>query len=269
MAKRSSEKHKIEMDAIRTAEADEQIDEESRKKFYDKAYELASAAVDRSRNAAEMVQKSGAAIVSIYSGVLAVVFTVTRNPFPVRGILTPTFIGISIACCAAYSGFVGAGDKFPFVAPLDRTLVSQRELRAFVRYSIFSQVATELSMRRIWLLHTSVTALAIGVVFLAAPFIDFQGQTSKDTAKSIEGLNLTSWPATPPASAGNDLERIVYQRQVDEVSELRKKELDALSGASDRTITVWLAASGLLTLVAVAANSGRRLPVPQPPDGSA
>jgi hypothetical protein len=91
----------------------------------------------------------------------------------------------------------GAGDKFPFVAPLDRTLVSQRELRAFVRYSIFSQVASEVSMRRIWLLHTSVTALAIGVLFLAAPFIEIRGRADSHVNHSIGDYDLTGWPSPP------------------------------------------------------------------------
>ncbi|WFE38496.1 hypothetical protein [Micromonospora sp. WMMD998] len=239
-------------------EADEQVDEEARKKFYDKTYDLAAGAVDRSRNAADMVQKSGAAIVSIYSGVLAVGFSVTRSPFPARGLLTPAFIGISIACCAAYSGLVGTGDKFPFVAPLDRTLVSQRELRAFTRYSLFSQVASELSMRRIWLLHTSVSALAIGVIFLAAPFVEIKSSMTVGAGRSIEGRDLPAWPTTPPASADRDLARILYQKQVDEVGELRKRELDASRNSSDSGAAIWMGTVGLIVVVTVGTISRLR-----------
>ena len=257
--RRSRAAMSADAEAIRLAEVDEQVDQEARAKFYEKLYDLSASTVDRSRAAAEVVQKSAAAIVTVYSGILAVVFTVTGNPFPLRGLLTPTFIGISIACSAAYSGFVGSGDKFTFVAPLDRSLVSQRELRGFIRYSLFSDIATNLSMRRIWLLHTSVAALAVGVIFIVAPFIDLRPEGNPDGARSLEaGRNLSAGPSPPPSAASNETGRILYQKQVEEVAEVRKKELRRSANRNDAGVTIGLGVAGLLLVTAVGAISGTR-----------
>jgi len=75
-------------------------------KFHDTMTTLAIGSVDRARAGAELVQKASAALVTLYTGVLALVFSVTNNPLPPRGVLAPVFLGLAVVLSTAYIAYL-------------------------------------------------------------------------------------------------------------------------------------------------------------------
>jgi hypothetical protein len=183
-------------------------------KFHTAMYTVAGGAIERSRSAAELVQKASAAIAALYTGVLALVFSVTNNPLPARGVLAPLFLGLAVVLSTAYVAYLGPADgSSPGPAP-----ALGLEPKSFQRLNAFIHAANTIVVRRSTSLRASVIALGFGLIFIALPFVSFTSST-KDPAA------LPAKPAfpTPAPGATSELDKLLYQAQLDEVKQARAR----------------------------------------------
>jgi hypothetical protein len=209
-------------------------------KFNTAMYDLASSSVDRARSGAELVQKASAAIATLYGGVLALVFSVTENPLPVRGLLTPFFLGLAVVLSTIYIAYLRPATGFssgsrPAVGP---------EPKSFQRLNTFLAVTSTVVTRRSGFLRASVISLGVGLVFIAAPFIGFA-----QTAEGSQSLPTSpSWPTPSPKTSGEP-DKLLFAAQLKEVADARAKARKN----GDRTSDVIALSVGLVVgLIAVA-----------------
>ena len=186
---------------------------------YDQAYyqallDVAKGSLDRSHSAAELVQKSAAAIGTLYVGVLGVSFSVSNHRLPLRGIIPAIFLGLAIGLSVAYVAYI----RRPSDVDLDPLHTSPPE-RLQRRLNNFYKIITEGVQRRGYYLRASVIALGVGVVLLPVPFITFDRTTTQNLPTQPDWPSRPSVASAPAAS----LEAIVFKAKVDEVEAARRE----------------------------------------------
>lgn len=142
--------------------------------------EVAKGTIDRARARAEFIEKAAAAIASLYTGVLALVFTVTgsadttpANRLPSRGVLPAAFLGLAIVLSVVYLAFITRGQGVTGAASKGNPRDDQKdELDAFVRWT------STTALRRREFLQAAVLSLALGVVFLPVAFLDINNNAA-------------------------------------------------------------------------------------------
>lgn len=156
------------------AEADLAADIENLKKFHDEMYELCAGSVTRNREAADKVQTASAALLAIYTGILGLVFSVTSNPLPLRGILAPMFLGLAVVLATYYLAYVKQTDrKYPGPEP-----AIGLERKAMERLNAFIRVTRSVSLRRVGALRAAVISLGVGLAYMALPFLTWNGPSA-------------------------------------------------------------------------------------------
>jgi hypothetical protein len=222
--------------AIARAQANRDADLAQNAEFQKSLLEVAKGGLERARANAETVQKAAGAIGTIYTGTLGVAFSVTSRPLPTRAILPALFLGTAVAASTAYLAYLSPrGDPATLTLRGTSTgLAGQLERVAFIAGWVRRSV-----LRRVWLLRSSVVALAIGVVLLPIPFVGLQ--RSPTTQPS-----LPPWP-TPTSGLDAELQKIRYAAEIDEVSRLRAADAAA---PSDTLITLWIGGVGLILVIA-------------------
>jgi len=220
----------------RKGELDANAANQAAKVAYDQAYyqtllEAGKASLERARSAAELVQKAAAAIGTLYAGVLGVSFSVADRRFPLRGIIPALFLGLAIALSMVYAAYITRPGE---VALQDLSTSPPERLQG--RLVNFFAIITDAVQRRSTWLRASVVSLGLGVFFLPTAFVTFGNSGQPDRSK------LTPWP-TPPVAATDraaSLAGPVFKAQVDEVSSLRRAQLDQ----TETALWLW----GLLTV---------------------
>ncbi len=193
-------------------------------KFQTALYTLSTGSLDRARAGAEMVQKASAAIATLYTGVLALVFSVTDHPLPARGILAPLFLGLAVVLSTAYVAYLRPTSGYtPGPEP-----ALGLEPKSFQRLNALIKTANDIAGRRSGALRAGVVALGVGLVFMVAPFISLS-QGGHDPAA------LPDRPAYPQPVPGatSELDKIRYQAQVDEVKQARA-QVSGRAGTDDQ-----------------------------------
>lgn len=209
---------------------------------YDQAYFSAllaagNGSLDRARSGAELVQKSAAAIGTLYAGILGVTFSVSGRQLPIRGVVPAIFLGLAIVLSMVYVAYVTRPDN---VALNDQIPNSPPE-RMQTRLDNFLRMVTDVVERRAYWLRASIIALGLGVLFLPAPFTAF-------TPASQPDLGQYPWP-TPQAVANAQeatLDSIVLKAQADEVAAARQRATVGQSATVDLGRWVGLTTVGLL-----------------------
>lgn len=157
-------------------------------------YTVSTASVDRSRAAAELVQKASAAIAALYTGAITLAFSVTDNPLPARGALTPIFLGLAVVLSTAYVAYIGPKQGY---SPGPEPTVGL-EPKAFERLNAFLAFTHRIATRRSGALRASVIALGVGLVYIAAPFIALGTPEGKDFADLDHSLQWASIDSGAP-----------------------------------------------------------------------
>ncbi len=222
-------------------------------KFHDTMTTLAIGSVDRARAGAELVQKASAALVTLYTGVLALVFSVTNNPLPPRGVLAPVFLGLAVVLSTAYIAYLEPTTGYN-PAP---TPVLGPEPKALERLNTIITTAGDIATRRSVFLRASVVALGFGLAYIVLPFITFSTGT---TPPANAAGTAAAWP-TPTAGVPLELNKILYDAQVKEAAAAR-----AVTTAPSRTTTCqcsW----GPSCSAAHPSSSSRASPSTPPPPG--
>jgi hypothetical protein len=175
--------------------------------FHEKTTELAAASVERSRDSAKYVQTAAAWIATLYTGLLALVFSVTENPLPSRGIYAAVFLGLSVALAVAYLAFIASprhllmwdGGSSLSESQLNRTGFFVKWVNASVR-------------ERRWAIRASVISLAFGVAFIPAAFVS-----------NSHPAEIPAAPTAPsiPASVAGGLEGPAAEVLAEEIADYR------------------------------------------------
>ncbi|WP_338751792.1 hypothetical protein [Janibacter alittae] len=158
---------KIDREYERKAEAAADAAEaELNKLFHEKVAEVAVGSVERARDNAKFLQIAASAIFAVYTGLLALVYSVTDNPLPLRGAWAGVFIGLSIAFATAYLTFLTNGPRMQMTLDprggVHRQYSRTAGLIAWISASV---------NRRTYAIRAAVISLLFGVLFMTAPFV--------------------------------------------------------------------------------------------------
>src|SRR5919204_1191413 len=174
---------------------------------------VAHGSIDRTRAGAATVQTAAAAIAALYTSLLGVVFSVTNNPLPSRGVIPVLFLGLAILASTGYLAYLTRAASIRLLEAKPSQF--EREAERARSLILWTRKACE---HNAYLLQLSVVALGFGLAFLPAPFISFTGQPSAGNASGATTTTTTpDWP-TPSKNAGSDeaLKKVVYTAQVAE-----------------------------------------------------
>jgi hypothetical protein len=164
--------HSFALDRIATESRFRQIEKqtafdlESAAKLHAGLVEIAKTAYERSRAAGQMVQVASSAVATVYTGVLALVFSAKDRPMPLIGILPSIFLAISIVAATIYVSYLlpHAGKEIP-LAPSPPVRASLE------RAQILESVYVRLARSRSYVLHVANVALGFAVINLPVAFI--------------------------------------------------------------------------------------------------
>lgn len=245
--------------------------------YYEAVFEVAKSAIDRARSSAETLQKAAGAVVTLYTGALALAFSVGESPLPGKALFAAVLLGLAVVCSTAFVAFLpdrhsangdeggsgaateapvsavaGAGSGMPGDDPpgggSEGGDSAHREVRDWrpdgeLRADILVAWTRGAALRNSKVLRAGVAALAGAVVLMPAPFVTID--------PSPDGQAQVEWPQPPPAvgDGGDELREILYTAQVEEAAERRARPI-----AEDGADWFWWALFGIgLTGVAGAA----------------
>lgn len=207
-------REKAQSDAFDSwATANRAADIANLQKFHDSMSSVATGSIDRARAGADLVQKASAAIATLYTGILALVFSVTDNPLPSRGVLAPLFLGLAVVLSTAYTAYLGPTEG---LTPGPKPVLGL-EPKSFQRLNTIIRVASGIATRRSGYLRASVVSLGVGLAFIVLPFISF-GSSLQPTSASQA---TPEWPPPPTTNAPTELNAILYEAQVQEIAAAR------------------------------------------------
>jgi hypothetical protein len=144
------------------------------KAIHDARVEVAKGAIARGQAGAEFVRNAAASIVTLYTGILGLVFGLAEGakPLPGTAVVPAIFLGFALASAAFYVAFL---TRAPSVDPPKPSsllrVVAERRLNVFVDW------VSHLALSRVFWLHAAVIALSFGVLFLPAVFTSFAEST--------------------------------------------------------------------------------------------
>jgi hypothetical protein len=226
---------RVQKDSDGVAEVDQE--------FFKSIFAVAQQSIDRARDGADTVQKAAAAIAALYTSLLGVVFSVQDHPLPSRGIIPMLFLGLAILASTAYLAYLTRAKAVDVLTPAPSSFQQKLErARSFIEWT---RTVVE---HNSYLLKLSVVALAVGLVFLPAPFVSFKSAQPSNSSAVV----TPDWPK-PSENAGSNIElqKIVYAAQVEEAAEQRKPATTAPEDTGRNDAWWWAAAVALvLTLVA-------------------
>jgi hypothetical protein len=186
--------------------------------FEAQMYGVAVGGLDRAKNGATVVQTASTAIAALFTGVLGFVFSAQGTTFPLRGLITPLFLGVAVVLSTFYLAFIT-----PAYTVL-RTWPGAKSLGENVqdRIDFIGDYVERVIRRRSWALRAAVVALAVGLVGMALPFIS--GSSSEPAQPTMASVSSapepTGWPTPDPINTEEpgavDLAKIKYQAQIEE-----------------------------------------------------
>lgn len=214
--------------------------------FHQYLLDLAKSSVERARAGADALQKAAAAIATLYTGILGVAFSVANRPLPLRGLLSPVFLGLAVVLSTAYLAYLSPKEEDIPAPKRDQ----RYDFAALARTNAFIEATRKTVMRRASVLRGSVLALGMGVAFLPLPFLTFSTQAEQQRA----AIEAYPWPAPPTTMANAGLQEVLYKARVDEVSRFRTTAKTSYGSSQSDTavlvlgfvlgsLVVWLGAS--------------------------
>lgn len=250
-----SEKGRIDQEAAATASArstekdlrdsGEKTEQELTVLFHTAIAEVAKGAIDRARDSAKFVQTAATAIFALYSALLALAFSVTDNPLPLRGAWAGVFLGLSVALASAYLAFLGKADKLPLKLP-----GGSRVQQQYARTAYIIQWVNQGAHNRRYAIRSSVISLLFGVAFIAAPFVS--------SGPTVDIPDTPSPPAIPNNVAPEVVDQAakLFELQVNDFAAASTARKAALQLAQERAASFSAQEKRLNNLMAVLAALG-------------
>ena len=168
--------------------------------------DVAKGSIDRSRDSAKFVQASAAALATVYTTLLAIVFSVTDNPLPPRGFIPTIFLGLATALATAYLAFITHPKDVHLPPPSsDFRENARRKVDGLIEWTASGV------QERARFLRAAVWALFFGVLFLPVAVLSSSslGATNAATVSSSPGTSASGpagaspTPTWPPAPNGS------------------------------------------------------------------
>ncbi len=181
--------------------------------FHESVRDVAKGALEHADGLPQLVITASGAVVTLYTGVLALVYAAASRPLPARGLIPALFLGGAVAFAVGYAGFITDTHPTTKISPSGHVWPNANAYtNGFVDW-INTAIGARASLMR-----ASVLFLALGVAFLPSAFVDFTA-----TATSVppgQSAQLPAWPTatSDDPSAAADLEKILYQAQVAEAA---------------------------------------------------
>lgn len=207
-------------DDLSRAGAERAAELASKAAYEEALLDVAKGTLDRARANADMVQKASSAIVALYTGALALAFSVADHPLPLRGLIPAIFLGLAVVASTVYLAY--ATDPRGVQGPRPTSALREMARRRVAAFIIWTRAA---AFTRIYWLRVSVLALAASLAFLPAPFLS---STNKVKATAIKPA--TGWPSIPTQT--DEFTKVLFQARVSEVADLRKDEVARAERAS-------------------------------------
>ncbi|MBC2589061.1 hypothetical protein [Rhodococcus aetherivorans] len=227
-ARRSQELERLRLEAERAEEAERSAalekattdfqlagwaaEFELRKLFQENLYDASKGGFERSRDSAKFVQTAAAAIGTIYIGVLGVAFSVTDNSLPLRGVFAPLFLGMAVAFSGFYLAFLMPASRSTLRPPTGTLHNHQMQ-----RLIFFMEWVNRATGQRRYFIQASVLSLAVGLVFIVAPFVS-----------SPRPPEVPAMPTPPavPAATDPELQPRAVELFLIQVDEFRRAVLE-------------------------------------------
>ena len=173
--------------------------------------EVQKAKIDRTFRAADAVTKAAGAIATIYTGLLALVYSVGSTPpqpLPARGIAPAIFLALAFFFSVVNVGFIRRTGRKVDILEAGETWKQQQ-----VRLVRFLQWVDRGALQRAWALRSGVICLGAGVALLPLPFLALSLTQTRTFIGVVTGLVLAwliyeaigAWrarPTKPPAVNG-------------------------------------------------------------------
>jgi hypothetical protein len=233
-AKLEARKKRLDAEIARTA-AEKNADLALEKAYVEAVFAAASASTARIRASGETVEKAAAAIVTLYTAILAVAFSVTENPLPFRAMFPAVLLGLALVLSVAFVAYIPKG---PAPGRPEGDVGSGDLANDFVDW-------TELAaLKRAYWLRASVLALGFSLFFLPAPFVgeigmpgevdlpligtvdipwveDERGEAVQLSGKTAEAT--VDWPTDADVAGVTPiaLKKVLFEAQVEEAKKAR------------------------------------------------
>jgi hypothetical protein len=218
---------------------------ENLKEMHGHFYTLAAGSLERSKFAAETIQKASAAIAALYTGILAYVFSVTDSPLPLRGVLAPVFLGAAVVLSSVYLTYlVAPRDVDPAWNLPDGVALEQR---AYKRLNAFIMETRAIVTWQFGLLGSALAALFVGLAYIVLPFVGVpQAFASPATEATVKAA--APWPAPDLVASGLpvELSAELYKQQIAETAALRAEARKPSAAHEPGSYVLFLALTGVL-----------------------
>lgn len=223
--------------------------------FYTAIFGSLTGSVERARSAAETVQKASAAIATLYGAGIGVSFSVSDGPLPVRGVIPLVFLGLAVVCSTAYLAWIP--DRRSHIDSLrpeaeNLPVVRQRAYADEYTTYVWRQVTRHASMMR-----ASVVALAFGLAFVPAPFVEIStgaapAEVAANEPPPATQIELTDWPGSALVT-GLDPEvgAALMAEVASETAGLRAKQRAAAAPSEPPLRISWMPSWGWLLLTVI------------------
>ncbi len=195
------------------------------------------------------MQAASTAIAALYTGVLGLVFSLTGTPFPLRGLVTPLFLGIAVVLSTYYLAFILPGYKVRRDPPGAKRLGPN----VYDRILAVGEAVDRTVGRRSWAIRASVAALAVGLFGMALPFITPATFEQAKASSAASVIHLPDPPKVAPGERGAvDLAKIKYQAEVDYYAKHADDKAAPAKGKIESwDFFVWSLVVGLLFVIVV------------------
>ena len=185
------------------------------------------------------MQKAAGAIGTLYTGVLALAFSVSDRPLPPRGLVPAVLLGWAIVWATAYLAYLSKPRGVDQPEP-----TSDFAEGAMRRSITFIEWTTRGAWNRGYALQVSVVALAAALVFLPAPFISLD--PTPPASAGDPAVRQPDWPKTPTAGPNLALEKIRFQAEVTEAAALRAKTTEPAPDKASEDVWWYLCGFAIL-----------------------
>jgi hypothetical protein len=166
-------------------DAAQRVEDDLRSAVHTAYLEVAKQSIERSISRAQFVTTVAGTIVSLYTALLGLVYSLSTKPLrplPGRGLAPAVFLGLSLVFSAAYVAFLRRHTMRyrPLPAGIGGDVDEQR-LISFIAWASAS------IQQRSWALRIGVICLGLGVALLPLPFVVL---ASWETALVVAGAAL-------------------------------------------------------------------------------
>jgi hypothetical protein len=217
------------------------------KLFHEKLAEVAVGSIERARDSAKYIQTVAAWIATLYTALLALVFSVTDFPLPIRGVIPAVFLGLAVALAAGYLAFITTAKSIELYKGGTSLTEQQLNRTGYLVRWINSSV-----LDRRWAIRASVLSLAFGVAFIPAPFIAASRPASIPDAPAVPAIPGTIAPEVAGSATQFFKGQVKsYKAAATERNEAIKKAAETSTKTSNREahlnkVMIWIALVCLL-----------------------